>query len=48
MHRVSGNILTYEQGGNFILWVTNEGLQGGNSNATNVDSSFTLKGSSKT
>ena len=28
----------------FLLWVTNEGLQGGNSNAMNVHSSFTLQG----
>ena len=44
MHRVSGNILTYEQDRNFLSWVTNEGLQGGNSNAMNVHSSFTLQG----
>ena len=44
MHRVSRNILTYEQDGNFLLWLTNEGSQGGDSNAMDVDSSFTLQG----
>ena len=47
MHRVSGNILTYEQDGNFLLWITNEGSQGGNSNATNIDLPFNLQGQSR-